>query len=130
MEYFRLDDSGHLIAEDQYMLSSRSYGGDQNGPFSGPFPFFQSWFSGGGRDYDGSPRYVAPPRSNYQSRARHLLFARLRRQAGLYPAARFLGRRRAATAVSHPAARRRRLLARPPGQLILIEPVTFGTTFS
>jgi membrane peptidoglycan carboxypeptidase len=65
MEYFRLDDSGHLIAEDQYMLSSRSYGGDQNGPFSGPFPFFQSWFSGGGRDYDGSPRYVAPPSSNY-----------------------------------------------------------------
>jgi hypothetical protein len=64
MEYFRLDDSGHMIAEDQYMLSSHSssssYTGDQYGPFSGPLPFFQSFFGGGGRDYDGSPRYVPP----------------------------------------------------------------------
>jgi 1A family penicillin-binding protein len=66
MEYFRLDDSGRLISEDQYMLSSRSYPGDQfgpsSGPFSGPFPFFQSFF--GGRDYDGSPRYVPPSSYN------------------------------------------------------------------
>jgi len=60
MEYFRLDDSGRMINDDQYLLSSRSTTTtEESGPFSGPFPFFQSFF-GNGRDYDGSPRYVSP----------------------------------------------------------------------
>jgi membrane peptidoglycan carboxypeptidase len=50
MEYFRLDDSGH-IADTRDKLMSRggsSFYGDENGPFNG----IQSWF---GRNFSGPP---------------------------------------------------------------------------